>query len=66
VEAAAEKKAKNIKGKNKEEVKSNKEKLEEIKKELVAEPKPDVVTQEASSDEELAADEELSESKDNK
>lgn len=66
VEAAAGKKAKDKKEVNKEDIKSNKEKLEEIKKDIVAEPKSDIVTQDNSSDVELTASEELEESKDNK
>jgi large subunit ribosomal protein L31 len=49
----------------KDEAKSNKEKLEDIKKDIVNEA-PGQVTQESSSDEELAAKEELEEAKDNK
>lgn len=42
----------------------NKEVLESIKKEITSEPKPEVVTQEMSSDVEVAASSELAESTD--
>jgi len=45
--------------------KTNAEKLAEIKSQVVAEPKPMEVTQEATSDVEMAAAEELAEAKDN-
>lgn len=65
MKAAKTKQAEQDKGKEKKEkqVKDNKEVLKEIKKDI---DKPEVVTQEMSSNEELVAESELKEQKDDK